>query len=290
MAQLTERVVKDFAGRSDLPPLPAVALQLVATLGRNDTYMEDVAEIVRQDPAIASQVLRAANSAALGGRARIETISEALPRLGLLHVRRIALVASARTALPAPKGLFPHESFWAHSLAVAHACEIIANRSADIPADVAPEVMFLAGLLHDIGLLALACYYPEEYAAIASAAESRSISFYEAEQVDLSTDHGEIGATLASHWQLPASIVAAIRTHHRPRSAEPEHRLIARIVHLADHLAARAGAQFPQGTPDDLDQTASVALGVGSAKLFQICAEIRAEVRRAAFIWLSPDP
>ena len=286
MAELAERLVKDFASRDDVPPFPAVGARLLTTLGRRDVHLDEIADIVLQDPAIAGQVLRAANSAALSGRVKIETVSEALPRLGVVHLRRLAMVICARTAFPADRApFFPHETFWAHSLAVAHAAEIVVGRMAHVPGGTVPEVLFLAGLMHDIGLLAAASFYPEEYRKIVRDAESRGISYYRAESAELSCGHGDIGSVLASHWLLPDPMVAAIRWHHHPRRAPQEHRWTVRVIHLADHLAGRATGEFPQGASEIYDDATPVALGVESSAIFRICADIRAQARSTAFSW-----
>jgi HD-like signal output (HDOD) protein len=247
--------------------------------------MNEITEIVLQDPAIAAQVLRAANSAALSGRVKMETVSEALPRLGVLHLRRLAMVICARSVFPADGSVFPHQVFWAHSLAVAHAAEVVIGRMARVPADTVAEVLFLAGLMHDIGLLALASFYPEEYRKIARDAESRGVSYYRAEATGVSCGHAEIGGVLAAHWLLPDPMVAAIRWHHHPRRASQEHRWTVRVIHLADHLACRATGAFPHGASESYDDATPVALGVEPSALFRICADIRAGARSTAFTW-----
>jgi HD-like signal output (HDOD) protein len=263
-----------------------VATRLLGTLGRPDVHMDEIAEIVLQDPAVAGQVLRAANSAALSGRVKVETISEALRRLGVSHLRRLAVLVCARNTLPVDGALFPHEAFWAHSLAVGHATEVVLRRIASVPADTVPEILFLGGLLHDVGLLALASFYPEEYRSIVREADARATSFYETEMAELGGGHGEMGAMLASHWMLPEALVAAMRHHHHPRRAEREHRFTVRVVHLADHLASRALGEFPHGTSEHYDDATPAALGVETSGSFRMCAEIRAEARRVAFTWL----
>src|SRR5213593_1618739 len=91
MPTLTERFVADIEGLSDLPSLSPVLAHLIATLGREDASVAEVAAIIRQDPVIAARVLRAANSAAYIGRSPVSSIRDALLRLGLARIRRLAL-------------------------------------------------------------------------------------------------------------------------------------------------------------------------------------------------------
>jgi len=127
MLTLTERFVADIEGLSDLPSLSPVLAHLIATLGREDASVAEVAAIIRQDPVIAARVLRSANSAAYIGRSPVSSIRDALLRLGLARIRRLALVASLYDAVPVRGTRAAREIFWQHSLGVAHGSEIIAR-------------------------------------------------------------------------------------------------------------------------------------------------------------------
>ena len=95
-------------------------------------------------------------------------------------------------------------------------------------------MVFLAGLMHDIGLLVLASHYPKQYMAVSALAGERGIALWEAEVELLNVDHGEIGACLIEHWSLADEIAQAARYHHRLPLAPPEHRWTAAVLHLAD--------------------------------------------------------
>src|SRR5216117_2630321 len=166
MLTLTERFVADIEGLSDLPSLSPVLAHLIATLGREDASVAEVAAIIRQDPVIAARVLRSATSAAYIGRSPVSSIRDALLRLGLARIRRLALVASLYDAVPVRGTRADRELFWQHSLGVAHGSEIIARYAVGSPEDLDPESVFLAGLLHDLGLLVLESHYPKESSAV----------------------------------------------------------------------------------------------------------------------------
>src|SRR5256885_10548655 len=152
MPTLTERFVADIEGLSDLPSLSPVLAHLIATLDREDASVAEVAAIIRQDPVIAARVLRAANSAAYIGRSSVSSIRDALLRLSLARIRRLALVASLYDAVPVRGTQASRAIFRQHSLAVAHCSEVIARHAIGAPADLNPESVFLSGLLHDLGL------------------------------------------------------------------------------------------------------------------------------------------
>src|SRR6266403_1038470 len=96
----------------------------------------------------------------------LSPIRDALLRLSLARIRRLALVASLYDAVPVRGTQASRAIFWQHSLAVAHCSEIIARHAIGAPADLNPESVFLSGLLHDLGLLVLESHYPSEAPAV----------------------------------------------------------------------------------------------------------------------------
>jgi len=285
MPTLTERFVADIEGLSDLPSLSPVLAHLIATLRHEDASVAEVAAIIRQDPVIAARVLRAANSAAYIGRSPVSSIRDALLRLGLARIRRLALVASLYDAVPVRGTRAAREIFWQHSLGVAHGSEIIARYAVGGPDDLDPESVFLAGLLHDLGLLVLESHYPKESAAAKHYADTKGVALCLAELEVLQTDHGDLGALLAAHWTMPDSITVAIRSHHRFDQAPPEHRWNTAIIHLADHLVSQeAIADLREGSAAHFDNEALEVLGLSPDALVQIIDETRTEARKAAAV------
>ncbi len=290
MPSLTERFVADIEGLGDLPSLSPVLVRLVQTLARDDASVVEVASIIRQDPVLAARVLRAANSAAYAGRSPVASIREALLRLGLVRVRRLALVASLYQAMSVRGTRLHRDAFWQHSLAVAHGSEILVRHATGCPEDVDPETAFLAGLLHDLGLLVLESHYPREAEAVKRYADAEGVSLCAAELAVLQTDHGELGALLASHWAMPDAITAAIGAHHRLELAPPEHRWAACIVHLADFLASTEDLADPaEGLAARFDPQAYDVLGLSAETMPPLVEEIRTETRRVASALSSPD-
>jgi putative nucleotidyltransferase with HDIG domain len=285
MPTLTERFVADIEGLSDLPSLSPVLAQLIATLGRDDASVTEVAAIIRQDPVLAARVLRAANSAAYAGRSPVSSIRDALLRLGLVRVRRLALVASLYDAVPVRGTRAARETFWQHSLGVAHGAEIVARHATLGPDDVDPEGCFLAGLLHDIGLLVLESHYPKEAAAVKKHADANGMALCQAELAVLGTDHGELGALLAAHWSMPDAIAAAIRSHHRIDHAPAEYRWHASVVHLADFVVSSEGiGDLSEGSVSAFAEAVFEILGLGKDAMPQIVDETRAEARKATSV------
>ena len=143
--------------------------------------------------------------------------------------------------------------------------------------------MFIAGLLHDLGLLVLATHYSREYRAIREAAAEEDKPLDEVEDAVMGIDHGMIGEILAAHWMLPRPTCAAIRAHHRIDLAGPDYRQNALIVHLAEAACGHAQlADIGEGVILRPDDPAVVELGIGPESLAVIFAEAQVQAERAA--------
>jgi putative nucleotidyltransferase with HDIG domain len=224
-----------------LPPLPAVLSRLLGCLGRPDVELEELDDVVRQDPMLAARILRVASSAVYGARVPPRTTRDALLRLGLVEVRRLALALSLAGALPVTRPEAEYRTFWQHSLGVAWTAQEIARRVRGRPPGIGPDELFLAGLFHDIGQLVLVNRYPSFLSAVRRLAAEQAIRQFEAELVVLGTDHGELGARIAAHWRMPDFVVESVRGHHRPDRAWAPFRWHASVIAAADFLYSAHG-------------------------------------------------
>jgi putative nucleotidyltransferase with HDIG domain len=275
-ARLAARIGDDLEALGDLPALSPVVAQLNATLGREDVGVNEVEAIIRRDPVIAARVVSAANAAAYATRTPTTSIRSALMKLGLARVRRLTLLVSLYNAMPLPRTL--RQTFWRHSLAVAEAADVIARRGA---AAVVPDVVFLSGLLHDIGLLVLMSHYKTEFARVRAAA-SQYGSLDEAERDLMGVDHAEIGARLAEYWTFPDAIVTAIRFHHRPSLAPPEQAMAATLICLAEAICASdPSTDLQEGAVLDVEDALG-RLDVEAEDRATFFESVRGEALRAA--------
>jgi HD-like signal output (HDOD) protein len=279
MAGLKERFASDIEGLTDLPALSPVIAQLLATLGRDDAGVAEIGEIIRQEPVLTAKVLRAANAAFYAGRAPATSIRDALLRLGLVTVRRLTMVMSLYNAMPGRGARIGQHRFWQHSLALGHAAALVAYHSETRPSDVDNEVVFLTGLLHDIGLLVLASHYPREFDAAASLAKQDGLGLPEAELAALETDHGELGGVLIAHWGLPEVIAGPIAVHHRVPAAPEEHRWGAAVIEVADQLCTAAGQGLDEPLVGEPDWAAA---GIRLADAEKVTSAVQVELQRAS--------
>lgn len=223
---------------SDLPSIPAAALRVVRETDSSTSTAGSVAHILAQDQALSVRVLRLANSAYYGLSRKVSDLSEAVIVLGMRSVRNLAMVASTYPWMIRPLAgycLGPRQ-LWAHSFGVAVGAQAVAERSR-VPG---LEAAFTAGLLHDLGKVALSIWLENKVAALIALANRDGLTFDQAERKVLGFDHAEVGQYMAEAWNLPKSLVDGIRYHHEPNLCHP-HSPIVDCVHVADYLTMTMG-------------------------------------------------
>jgi HD-like signal output (HDOD) protein len=215
-----------------LPPFPAVALQLLSLLDNPDVPLKKVVDLLRMDPALSAELLRVANSALYGFVQRIDSVKHAVVVLGSENVKRLALtVALGKFA----KSFLRYENLrtcWNHVVATAMICEELG-----ITLNLGKDRAYTAGLLHDIGRLALLVSYPVEYGNLLAVAREENFDQLECERQLFDIDHCLAGQWLAEHWNLPDDFSYAIAQHHQAGPTEGDLTLLVRCAcRLADCL------------------------------------------------------
>ncbi|MDX2191772.1 MAG: HDOD domain-containing protein [Gemmatimonadales bacterium] len=245
----------------ELPTLPTVVFEVQALLEGDRATTHAVAELLERDPALASRLLRAANAAAAMGRGGpVTSIAPAIQRLGLNAVWGLCLVASVVDAFRKGSGAFEHEKFWQHSTAVGTVARAL-WRELPLPEDGTPDELYVAGLLHDAGLLVLDQFFPDDLSRVA-AVRAEHAPIMGAEEALLGIDHGEVGGLLLGRWGLPSAIVDPVAFHHRASGAPRERQAAARCVMVAELLCMGAGAGLDhEGAPSGDPTEELLALG-----------------------------
>ncbi|MDI1260012.1 HDOD domain-containing protein [Aquabacterium sp.] len=234
----------------ELPSLPAVVMELIASLGNESLSSDDIAVKLSRDPALSAKTLRMANSAFYGMTRQIGSIPEALTILGMRTVRTVVVAAGVTGSLKAPQGIdYEFNGFWRHAVGAALCGQALA-RELQMDSDIG----FAAGLLHDIGRIALACAYPDVYVKVLAHQRDNDLLLIEAERALMNIDHAVAGARIAEHWRFSPVIVEAIEFHHSP-SMHHGPGLVG-LAHLADafsHALGFSGASnetVPPTPPD----------------------------------------
>ncbi len=225
-----------------LPPFPAVALQLMSLLDDTDAPIKKIVSLLRIDPALSAEILRVSNSALYGLSRRIDNVSHAVVVLGTEVVKRLALTVALGRFSRSFMRVHGLRVCWDHSVACALIAEELAQ-ALNQPKDRA----YTAGLLHDIGRLALLTCYPVEYNNLFVVAKENDFDELECEWELFDVDHCAAGAWLARHWNLPDDFVEAISQHHR---SDPIDASLVSIVTAAHQVANRIGFHVLDAPPE----------------------------------------
>ncbi|HZP31634.1 MAG TPA: response regulator [Acidimicrobiia bacterium] len=206
-----------------LPSPRPVVEQLTAVLAQPDATIDDVVGIVANDPAMTVKVLQLVNSAFFGLPHQARTVREAVVFLGLDMLRNLVTATDIFHGFEDP--LIVDPDFLDD---VRSECLAVAERSRDLAPPEAESDAYLAGLVHDVGMLALAACRPEKLAELFDAARDGG-SFLTLEREVFGTGHAEIGAHLLRIWGLSNTIVEAVAFHHAPEQL-PADAMVGRIV------------------------------------------------------------
>jgi HD-like signal output (HDOD) protein len=236
--KLLQRKISDLG---NLPAMPSVLQSLGDTLSANpsDANVEKVVEQISYDKSLAAQCLRLANSPLLRGRVEVDTVKGAVLALGLRRVRDVVYSCGLPGLFSSAKYGMAQDTFWRHALGTA----LVTQRLAQRIAVQNVEKLYLAGLLHDIGILVNSLLFEKEFQDIFELAKTSETPLCEVEQEVLGFTHCDSGRILADFWKLPADISATIEFHHHPSLDEPEAEM-SRLVYLADLLCRLRGLGY----------------------------------------------
>lgn len=210
-----------------LPGLSTVILEVLQTIDTGTAEVNVLERLINKDHGLAARILQIANSPFYGMCGQIDTVKDACILLGVHTLRHLTLACGVMDRFPADAGGdFDRRSLWRHAVAVGVAARTLATHCRH-DADQA----FTAGLLHDLGKLALDSCFPVQYAAVQRYRETHDCALLPAEIALLGFDHSNVGARLATRWRLPAVTCAAIGGHHAPDLAPAP---LTDLVHLAD--------------------------------------------------------
>lgn len=266
------RLKQALANLESLPAMPATVQKLLALPLDTDEGEAQMLKLIEQDPQISAKIISLANSPVMGASRNLSKVSDAAMLLGLTRVKSVAIgIASMSHLAKSPPGkYFKLQDLWLHSMTIAVVMRTIAQA---MPKDTRPneDQIFLAGLLHDIGFIAL-----HHIDAAASDELHHQLllqpdrPILDVELETLGITHCYIGSQLARHWHLPEEIVTVLGYHHPPYVEEvaAENPLV-RLVSLSEKVVPYFG--IAEHTGDAIQQYEWAELGIDPADVEDIC-------------------
>ncbi len=253
-AGLTCETDARFWALRELPPFPAIATKLLRLFASDDVEIRDVVNLIRADTAFSSELLRVANSPIYGLRSQVSSVQHAVVILGFDRMRSFAMTISMKNFLRTAMRIDVLRRVWRHSLACALVAEELAPlfwRNGD---RTSRDRAYTAGLLHNLGRLALLVKYPQEYANLLAVVSENPYDVLETERQLFDIDHCEAGGWLAKAWAFPPEIAEVATGHHEPpvKGETDIVNLVRAAALLTDWLGFDVTPLLPMLTVDEL--------------------------------------
>ena len=229
---------KLFTRISEVSTLPTVVTRIIELADDEFSNVSDLLQAIEGDPALAARVLRRVNSSYYGLRNKVADLRSAVSLLGLLEIRGLALTVYVSRMFQEGGDFlsYSREGLWNHSLGVA----MIARHVSRVCDCAVPDEAYLAGLLHDIGLILLDQRLRKHFCVVIEKIDEQTPTS-QIEREILTFDHADLGAFVSDRWNFPEQIVAAIRHHHHPTEYEGSHQELVYVIAVANYLCTRAG-------------------------------------------------
>ncbi|MEE4255124.1 MAG: GGDEF domain-containing protein [Desulfuromusa sp.] len=217
-----------------LPSPPAIAVQILNAVQKEDGALRELVKIISADPALTGKMLKIANSGFYALKNEVTTIDRALSVLGTNVIKNIALSFVIATDLRGEdQSSFDFDNFWRRSVTSAVAAELLTQQLA-----LKNDDIFVTALLHDIGMLVIFMHKRDGYSQLVQSSILSEKSLQDLEQQKYSFNHQQVGSILINKWGLPNSISEPIGHHHNPELATEKNAEVTQILYFSDLISA----------------------------------------------------
>lgn len=218
---------------NSLPALPAIVSKVMAITANPESSANDLMRAILPDQTMCSTILKVANSAFFGIPREVSTMERAVVVLGQEEIKNIVIGKAIFSSFPtlSRDNRNTVSLFWEHAFTCGLAAKIMGEHL-----HLPPSELFIAGLIHDIGKLAMFMAFPLEYPVLREISNPCNADDTTEELTHFGISHDRVGQQLAERWLLPEQLVMAIGYHHSPEEA-PTRKEFPLIVQVADILS-----------------------------------------------------
>ncbi len=259
---------------SHIATLPEVTMKIIQLVEDPDSTANDLNKVISNDPALGARILKVVNSAFYGLPGQIGSINRAIVLLGLNAVKNIAIAASLAKLFRGGKiaSNFDARELWSHAIGCATGTRLLA---AKVGLGL-PDEAFLAGLIHNIGIMVeIQARRPKFIQVMEKLEKEPELTLRQAEQEILGANHEQFGSALCRLWKFPQSFQYVTGFHHNPMDLNEKNRTLTGLVHVADVLAKKLDLGFARGTEtDDYDSALLQQLNLTVAQIEEVAQEL----------------
>lgn len=228
-----EKIAQLISKIDGMPTLPALVGRVLTITADLNSSADELLAAIEPDQSMTVKILKVANSAFYSRARKVATLKQALMILGFQEVRNLVLASAVFNNFQKIKKIkaFDAEAFWRHSYMTGLAAKMMAG-----PLKLPPGELFIAGLIHDIGKLALLTALPLEFTRTMKMSGNCGLEGLIAEKHVLGLAHTDVGMRVLKRWMFPNHLVIATGFHHRP-ATDDSLMIYSLVVHLSDYLA-----------------------------------------------------
>jgi putative nucleotidyltransferase with HDIG domain len=245
-------MVIELVNKSDISSIRHIVSEVLKIIKDERSSAKDLKDIIERDAPLCARLLKLANSAYYGYSKKISDIQEAIVCIGFDAVKELALsqkVCELFMSEQTREG-YSRWLLWRHSLAVAICSKMIYRREfREHGNDI-----YVAGLLHDIGIIVEDQFFPEQFEKALRGAAREKRNLYEVEIQTLGISHPEIAKVVSENWGFPDELIQAIAFHHRPARADKEFERFVRTVYIADYICQREKIGYVDTLAGDVNE------------------------------------
>jgi putative nucleotidyltransferase with HDIG domain len=216
-----------------LPSLPAIVADVLEVTDDPESSAKDMMQAILPDQSMCAAILKIANSAFFGLPREVSTLEKAIMVLGFDEVQNIVLAKAVFNTLKdsTSQGKEAMEQLWEHSFTCALTAKILADRS-----NQSANELFILGLLHDIGKLAMLITFPAIYSHFLTSEHNNGAENCAQERELFFISHDDVARQMLDRWLFPQKLVATIASHHTPTKVD-DCALAASTLQIADAVA-----------------------------------------------------
>ncbi len=271
----------------ELPTLPEIMVRVQQIVNSEEGNAKFLAKIIAQDPSLTAKVLKIANSAFFcTGNKRVSSLPLAIARIGFNEIRSITMAITLIKQLSKKSNYLDYKMFWRHSLSAAFLTQKIADM---LPKKLSPEdlqICFLAGLLHDIGILIYDQFFHNEFEMIMDYAFKQEKSFLFSEQTVVGKEtHQMVGSALLEIWKIDAPVISGVRFHHAFEKSPGNHSIFVALTYLAEYILCNWTLGSFEGTIQEMNPSMWDLLEISSDSLDGLFRRAEADVEKADVIF-----
>jgi len=268
----------EAVNESNIASIKNVAAGIIKIINNINSSAKDLENLVKLDPPLTAKVLQVANSAFYRGSYRIDTLSDAIMRVGFDTFKRLALAQKVRDIFE-KKDLYEGYSrvlLWKHAIAVSHLAKLIFSERFD----ESGETIYTAGLLHNIGIIAEDQFLEERFKEVLKRSHTENRDLTQLEDDLLGFNHPELGQAILQKWDLPDELAIAVGYHHKPAEAAEAYRENACVLYMADFICQERGYGYndTKNRENSVFESCCRELGMASTALDPLVSDLEDEL------------